>query len=108
MIGDGAPPIKNGNQPLASLFIRSAIENGIEGNKSVTWKIHLRHQARGESRPKERDMNMCRAPGIVMIAPRIRTRPDRDEAIAAFTVRNRVTRPGQIRTPPSVLQVNPV
>src|SRR5713226_1100819 len=53
LIGNRAPPIKCRSQPVASLLIRSAIENWIVGNQRVSRKIHLRNQPRGERRPEQ-------------------------------------------------------
>src|SRR5713226_4423871 len=51
-------------------------------------------------------MNMCRTPGIVMVMPWVCTRPDGDEAIAAFSVRERVPTADKIRIQWSVVLVS--
>src|SRR5579864_1637317 len=81
-------PVKNRNEPVASLLIFGAIENGIEGNQRIARKIHLRHKTCRERRTKKRKMNMRRPPRIVMISPGIFSRTNGYESVAAFRIRH--------------------
>src|SRR5262249_61006376 len=62
--------IEYGNQPVTSLLVRRAIKNRIKRNQRVAGEKHLRDEARRESRPKHRKVNVRCALCIVVIAPR--------------------------------------
>src|SRR5580700_9973 len=78
--------IKLGYQPFARKTVRDAVEDRIESQKRIPVKIHLSNEASGETRTKQTEVNMIRPPGIVMIAPRIRARLHRHEAVRAVLV----------------------
>src|SRR5271154_5351883 len=57
-------PIKRRDEPVAGLFIGGAVEDGIERQQRVAWKIHLGHQPSGKGRTEKRKMNVRRPPGV--------------------------------------------
>src|SRR5262245_17555192 len=71
-----AIPVEKANQPIARLLIGRTVEDWIVWKQRIAREIHLRDQARRKRRAKDREMDVCRPPGIVMIAPGIRARPD--------------------------------
>src|ERR1700687_4712769 len=73
-------------QPFACGPVRDAVKDRIKSQQRIARKIHLCNQSRGETRTEEAEVNVIRPPRIVMIAPRIRTRLDRHEAIRAVLV----------------------
>src|SRR4029077_991690 len=64
-------PVEKGNHAFARFFIGDAVEYGIERKQGITGEIHLRNEARRESRAEKRKMNVGRSPSIVVIAPGI-------------------------------------
>src|ERR1700748_361791 len=87
---DGAFPIELRDQAVARFFVRGAIKNWIVRYEWVAREIHLSHKTRRECRPKQRKMNVRRAPRIMVIAPGIFSGPNRHEAVAAFGIGHRV------------------
>src|SRR5579864_4124793 len=75
---NGGIPIKHRNEPLARLLIRRAVINRIRSEKRVAGKVHLRDQTGCERRTEEGEMNVGRAPCVVVIAPGVATGLDRD------------------------------
>src|SRR5262245_15423645 len=96
-IGDGVLQIETRDHALARLFVGHRIEDGIEWKQAVAREVHLRHQARKEGVAKHREVNVVRAPRIVMIAPRVGTRLHGDKAVVALVVGNGTPCPGEIR-----------
>ena len=100
--------VKQGDKSIASAFIGGAAEDRIVGHQRVAGKIHLRDQARGERGAEDREMNVCGAPGVVVILPRIGAGLDGDEAIAAFGVGDGVTAAGEVGIKRSVVLIDGV
>src|SRR3984957_14138257 len=73
-------------QPFARGMVRDAVKDRIESHQRIARKIHLSNQSSGETRTEKAEVNVIRPPRIVMIAPRIRTRLDRCEAVGAVLV----------------------
>src|SRR5215467_421258 len=94
---NGCVPIEDRNQAFACFLIGGAVEDWIERNQRIAWKIHLSYQASGKCRPKKREMNVRRSPGIVVIGPGIFAGTNCDEAIAAFGIRESVSATGKVR-----------
>src|ERR1700689_1469399 len=69
------------------------------------WKIHLRDQARCECCTEKRKVDMCGAPGVVMISPGIRSGADGHESIAPLRVCERVSASGEVRIQRSIVLV---
>src|SRR6516164_3538780 len=67
-------------------LIRNAVEDWVKRQQGVTGEVHLGHQPREERLAEKGEVDVCGAPGIVMISPRIRARLDGHEAIAPFAV----------------------
>src|SRR5271170_1418873 len=81
VIRHGSFPIERGDQSVAGFFIRRAVKYWIKRHQRITGKVHLRHQTRGKRWSKNRKVNVRRSPSVVMIAPGIFPRTNRDEAI---------------------------
>lgn len=80
----GQSQVKIRDQPGPGGCIRNGLKNRIEGNEGIAGKVHLRHQARHQRGPEQREMNVCRSPRVVMIPPGVGSRPDGREAVAAI------------------------
>src|ERR1700756_1839114 len=93
---NGGIPIKHRNEALACLLIRGAVVDRIRREKWVAGKVHLRDQAGGERGTEEGEMNVGRAPCVVVIAPGIAARLHRDEAVMAIGVGQGVTTTGEV------------
>ena len=89
--------VKFRDQTLPRLFIRNRLQNGIIRKERIAGKIHLRNQSRDECRPKQRKVDMRRAPCIVVIAPRIGARLNGYKAVGSVLARQRPARPGKVR-----------
>src|SRR5208337_1082994 len=79
-------PVEDRDEPLARGFGRHTVVNRVEFEKGITGKVHLRDEACGERGTKNGEVNVPRAPGVVMIAPRIRAGTNGDETVAALFV----------------------
>src|SRR5687767_8927353 len=64
-------PIEHGDEPIAGVLVRREVEDRVAGEQRIAWEIHLRHQARGERGPEDREVNVGGPPGIVVVAPGI-------------------------------------
>jgi hypothetical protein len=104
----GGFPVEIGDQAVTRFFIGSAIKNGIERQQRVAGKIHLGDKASGEGRTEHREVNMRGTPGVVMIAPRIRTGTNSDETEVAMFVGQGMTAPLEIGIERSIVLINAV
>src|SRR5260221_6872744 len=89
--------IEGRDQPRARLLVGEAVVHGIEAQQRIPGKVHLRHHAGQEGLAEQREMDVRRAPGVVVVAPRVLARPDRDETVTAQGVRHRTPCAGEIR-----------
>src|SRR5215469_8480388 len=74
------------DQPLSGSFIRYGLEDGVVGKQWIARKVHLCNQARDKRGPKDRKVNVCRPPRVVMIEPGICAGLDGDEAVRAMCI----------------------
>src|SRR5271156_1074151 len=88
--------VQPGDKTVACLFIRDAVEEGIERLQRVAGKIHLRDQPGEDPRAKERKMNMRGAPRIVMIAPGVCAGLDGLEVVVASLVGDHASRAAEV------------
>src|SRR5271157_1159499 len=82
----GRRPIENRNQALARGFDGHTVIDGVEFEQRIAGEIHLRDKARGESGAEHREVDVLRAPGVVMIPPGIRAWANGDKTVAAFII----------------------
>ena len=79
--------VKSGEKLDTSLFraagSRTDSKIGIEAEEWIPGEVHLRHQPLNKRRPENGEMYVRRSPGVAVIAPWVRSRPDRDEPIAS-------------------------
>ena len=68
------------------MLVWYAVVDGIDLQHRVLRKVHLRDEPRGYSRAEEREVNMCRSPGIVVVSPWIAAGPDGHKAKPAEVV----------------------
>src|SRR5260370_18373190 len=106
MAGNGGIAVEERYQTIASVLDRDAIENGIKRQQRISRKIHLRNQAREQPLAKKRKMNVCRAPGIWMILPRVGTGFNGDKPIAALPIREHAAAAREIRVKRRAMLVN--
>src|ERR1700730_18867258 len=80
----------------AGTFIGNAVENRIERQKRIPGEVHLRDQAREERLAKQREMDVGRPPGIVVVFPRVRPWLDGDKSILAVGAGYRAPAAGEV------------
>src|SRR5450830_694922 len=83
LVVDGFIQAEARDQTLACSLVRNALENRVVFKQRIAGEIHLRHQALRIHVAEHREVDVRRTPCLVMVAPRIRARLDRDETIAA-------------------------
>ena len=72
--------------PLARGRVAHRLEDRVVREERVAGEVHLRHEPLGERPPEDREVDVRRPPGVVVVAPRIGAGLDRDEAVAAVVV----------------------
>ena len=70
---------------------------GSRPNSGSPGEVHLRDQPLGERGPEQREVDVRRTPGVVVVAPRVGARLDRREAVAALVVGQRAAAAGEVR-----------
>src|SRR5712691_7987584 len=93
--GDGE--IERGYQQVATTLVGYRLEDRVEGHQRVTRKVHLRHEPVFERRRKHREMDVGRAPGVLVVAPWVSTGFDCDEPVCPFPVGQATARAGEVR-----------
>src|SRR5258708_22177443 len=91
---------------MVCYFVCGVVEYWIKRKQSIAGKIHLRDETRREGWSKNRKMDMGGPPGIVVIAPGIRAGTNGNEAITAFSVRDRVAPTAKIRIKRSIVLIH--
>src|SRR5467141_2789618 len=94
---NGVLPVEHRDQANARFLVGDRVVHRVVLQQRVSRKIHLRDHTREERGSKQREMDMRRAPGVVVVAPGILARPDADEAIAAFSVGHGAPGAGEVR-----------
>ena len=82
---------------LARALVTHRVEDRVVGKQRVVREVHLRHEPLHEGATEQREVDVRRPPGVVMVAPRVRSRLDRREAVASIVVGDRATRAGEVR-----------
>ena len=82
---------------LAVLGVAHRVEDRVLEEQRVAREVHLRDEPRGEGRPEQREVDVGGAPGVRVVAPRVRARLDRDEAVAALVVGEAAPGAGEVR-----------
>src|SRR5262249_47324602 len=96
-IGNGVVQVEHRDHASARLLVGDRIEDGIEREEAVTWKIHLRDKTRQERVAEHREVDVVRPPRVVVIAPRMGARFHRDETIVTLLVADRPPSSGKVR-----------
>src|SRR6266704_571735 len=94
---NGVLPIEHRDQANARSLVGDRVVHRVVLEQRVSRKIHLRDHAREERGAEQREMDVRRAPGIVVVAPGILARPNADEAVAAFGVGHGAPGAGEVR-----------
>src|ERR687894_420822 len=79
--------VERRDHALSRLRISHGLADRIVLEQRVAREVHLGYEAAPERRPEEREVYMCRAPGVVVILPGIGPRLYRHEPVAALGVR---------------------
>ena len=90
---------------LRAAFVRDAGEHRVVRQQRIAREVHLRHHAREERLAEEREMDVRRPPGVVVVAPGILARADGDEAVAALGVGDGAPGAGEVRVERRVVLV---
>src|SRR5580704_3710517 len=86
-----------GDHPLAGALVSHRVEDRVIREERVAREVHLGHEPLGERAAEQREVDMGRPPGVVVIAPRVRPGPDRRERVAALVVGDAPSGPGEVR-----------
>eukprot|EP01022_Parablepharisma_sp_SALTPOND_P016942 TRINITY_DN2599_c0_g3_i6.p1 TRINITY_DN2599_c0_g3~~TRINITY_DN2599_c0_g3_i6.p1 ORF type:complete len:1173 (+),score=341.22 TRINITY_DN2599_c0_g3_i6:1282-4800(+) len=84
------------DQALAGSLVGDALEDRVVVEQRVVGEVHLRHQALRIDVAEQREVDMRRAPGLVVVAPGIRAGLDADETIAAFVIGEHLAEAGEV------------
>src|SRR4051794_34338182 len=71
---------------IAGALVGDGVEDRVELEQRVAREVHLRDESLRECLTQQREVNVGWAPRVVVVAPRIRPRLDRGEAVATFVV----------------------
>src|SRR5215831_531934 len=88
--------VESRDRPLPGV-LRDGIENRVEREERVAGEVHLRDEPIGERTAEERKMDVIRAPGVRVVAPRVCARLDGDERVSAVVVRERAAATAEVR-----------
>src|SRR5580693_840090 len=86
-----------GDQPLARNGVHDGLVDGIQSEQRVARKVHLGDQTLGESGSEDREVNVRRTPGILVISPWVGTRLDGQKAIRSVGLGQATAHPGEVR-----------
>src|SRR5579875_475363 len=82
----GQVEVEPGDHPLPGRRVRHRVEDRVLGEERVAGKVHLRHQPLRERPAEQREVDVRRAPGVQVVAPRVGAGLDGDEAVPALAV----------------------
>ena len=85
-LGLGDVVVVGRHQPLAGLRVDDRLVDRVEGEQRVAGEVHLGDQPLGEVGAEQREVDVRRPPGVVVVAPRVRARLDGRERVAAVVV----------------------
>src|SRR5690348_10322234 len=74
------------DETLSGLLVRDAVEDRVERLQGIAGEVHLGDQTRKNARAKERQMDVCGSPSVVVIPPGVRSRFDAAELVTPFGV----------------------
>src|SRR5712691_1316172 len=94
---NGVLPVEHRDQATARFLVGDRVVHRVVLQQRVSRKIHLRDHTREERGSKQRERDVRRAPGVIVVAPGILARPDADEAVAAFSVGHGAPGAGEVR-----------
>src|SRR5918997_4127771 len=82
----GGLQVERRDHALASLRVRDRVEDRVLVEQGVVREVHLRDEPLGESVAEQREVDVGRAPRVVVVAPRVGARLDRGERVLALVV----------------------
>src|SRR6267143_2020141 len=94
---NGVLPVERRDQANTRFPVGDRVVHRVVLQQRVSRKIHLGDHAREEGGSKQREVNVRRAPGVVVVAPGILARPDADETVTAFGVGHGAPGAGEVR-----------
>ena len=77
-------------------FIGNRLEHRVVREQRVPREVHLRHEPRSKRRAEHGKVDVRRAPGVVVIPPRVGAGLDGDEFVPTVRVRHGAARAGEI------------
>src|SRR5829696_695953 len=100
------------DQALARLSIAHGLKDRVLVEEGVAGEVHLGDEPAPEGWTEEREVYVSRAPGVVMVAPRVGTGLERDEPVTAVVVGEAPARAGEVgvqrrRVPVTLMNVAP-
>src|SRR6266566_925060 len=96
-LGLGQLDVEVGDQPLPGLLVGHRVEDRVELQQRVAREVHLGDQPLGERAAEQREVDVCRAPGVVVVPPRIGAGRDGDEPVPAARVGDGAPDPVEVR-----------
>ncbi len=88
--------VEAGDHAIAASRIRHRHEDRVLLEQRVAGEVHLRHQPLQELVAEEREMDVAGTPRVEVVAPRVGSRLDRHEAVAALVVRDAAADPVEV------------
>ena len=80
--------VEPAHQSLPRGRVRDGVEDRVVGEERVVREVHLGDQPLGERPAEQREMDVRRPPGVVVVAPRVGARLDGREPVAALGCRS--------------------
>ena len=78
-VGSRRVEVEATDQSLPRRRVGDRVEDRVVGEQRVVREVHLRDESLGECPTEQREMDVRRTPGVVVVAPRIGARLDRRE-----------------------------
>src|SRR5680860_1129689 len=85
------------DHPLPGRRIADGVEDRVLGEQRVVREVHLGDEPLGERTAEQREVDVRRPPGVVVVLPGVGAGPDRHEAVVALGVGQRAAHPGEVR-----------
>src|SRR5436305_722061 len=75
-VGPSGMDVKAGDHALARLLVTDRVEDRVVREERIARKVHLGDEPLREGAAEQREVDVGGTPGVVVVAPRIRTRLD--------------------------------
>ena len=84
--GLGLVNVEARDHPPACLLVTDRVEDRVIRKERVVGEVHLCHQPLRERATEQREVDVRGTPGVVMVAPGVRSGTDRRELVAAVVI----------------------